>query len=356
MNTAQKFGTATCAILSVLLIDYVRFASAAHSDLTSIPAKLPQRAMQILRAQDFADSRLDRGSGLEPVEFAVEINPGLAPYLFRLLPDKNARGSEKARFVGKIEISKIGEDRVLQTIGVTVVADVTFFTKSFCAEDINFDGYLDIKVLSDHGAKWGSYQYWVFDPTSGKFTTTELTKQLGEIKANTHDWNSESRTLHVGFLNLDQARIGETYRIENAGLTLIEIQDRVKDCEGNFREVTYKIIEGKRNGKDTLLLEPCQSIWENIIAGENHNYEMRLEAGQSCRVEVVGDLDLVLVLSGPDSKVLLVVEDRNESDEHGISWTAEVRGTYRLEVKPLRKNQVAGRYDISMGQPRPIAR
>ena len=233
---------------------------------------------------------------------------------------------------------------------------MTFFTKSFSAEDINFDGYLDIKVLSDHGAKWGSYQYWVFDPTSRKFTSTELTRQLGEIKANTRDWNSESRTLHVGFLNLDQARIGETYRIENAGLTLIEIQDRVKDCEDNFREVTYKIIDGKRNGREALLLEPCQRIWENVTAGESHNYEMRLEAGQPLRVEVEGDLDLMLVLSGPDSKVLLVVEDLNESGEHGISWTAEVTGTYRLEVRPLKKNPVSGRYDISMQQPRPNAR
>ena len=248
MNTAVKFRTATCAIFSILLIDFVIFAGAAHPDLRSLQAKqTQQRAIQILRAQDFTDPRLDRGSGLEPVEFAIEINSGLAPYLFRLTPNKNARWSEKPRFVGKIEISRIGEDLVLQTISVTVVADVTFFTKSFSAEDINFDGYLDFKVLSDHGAKWGSYQYWVFDPTSGKFTTTELTRQLGEIKANTRDWNSESRTLQVGFLNLDQARIGETYRIEDAGLTLIEIQDRVKDCEGNFREVTYKIIDGKRN-------------------------------------------------------------------------------------------------------------
>jgi len=129
----------------------------------------------------------------------------------------------------------------------------------------------------------------------------------------------------------------------------------VKDCEGTFRKVTYRIIDGKRNGRDTFPLEPCERIWENITAGENHKYEMRLEAGQPLRVEVDGDLDLVLVLSGPDSKELIVVEDLNGSDELGISWTAEVSGTYRLEVRPLKKNSVSGRYDISM-QPRPFAR
>jgi hypothetical protein len=74
------------------------------------------------------------------------------------------------------------------------------------------------------------------------------------------------------------------------------------------------------------------------------------------RVEVDGDLDLVLALSGPDGKVLLVVKDLVESDEHGISWTAEVTGTYRLEVRPLKKHPVSGRYDISMQQPRNTAR
>jgi hypothetical protein len=357
MNSARKFRAASYAILSVLLLGSLTSARPAHFDLALFQTKrIEQHAIKILRAQDFADPRLERGSGLEPVEFVVEISPRLDLYLFRLTPDSDARWSEKPRFIGRIQISRIGDDRVLQTIDVTAVTDVAFFTKTFCAEDINFDGYLDVKVLSDHGAKWGSYQYWVFDPISGKFITSELTRQLGEIKANTRVWNAEFRTLQVGFLNLDQARIGETYRIENAGLTLIEIQDRVKDCEGNFREVTYKIIDGKRNGGDTLLLEPCQLIWENIVAGESHNYEMRLEAGQPLRVEVDGDLDLVLALSGPDGKVLLVVKDLVESDEHGISWTAEVTGTYRLEVRPLKKHPVSGRYDISMQQPRNTAR
>jgi len=357
MNTARRFGTPSFALLSALLLGYVASAEAAHSRLALVqPKRLQEPATRILRAEDFADPGLQRGSGLETVEFAVEISPRLRPYLIRLIPGKDTRWSEKPRFVGKIEISRTGEDRVLQTIDVIAVQDVSSFTKTFCAEDINFDGYLDLKVLSEHGAKWGSYQYWVFDPTSGRFITNKLTRQLAEIKANTRVWNSESRTLQVGFLNLDQARIGETYRIEDAGLTLIGIEDRVKDCEGNFHKVTTRIIDGKRNGKVAVLIEPCQRITENIAAGETHHYEMRLEAGQPLRVEVDGELDLELVLSGPDGKVLVVVQDLNESDEHGISWTAEVTGTYRLEVRPLKKNPASGRYDISMQQPHNIVK
>jgi len=356
LNT-RKIGVLGFAILNVLLIGEFESAESAYSALARAQSKPSQEpTTRILRAEEFADPGLQRGSGLEPVEFVVEISPQLSPYLFRLIPTSDSRWSNDPRFVGKIEISRIGDKRLLQAIDVTVVEDVSSFTSTFCAEDINFDGYLDLKVLSEHGAKWGSYQYWVFDPVSGKFVTSKLTEQLGEIKANTYVWSSSSRTLRVGFLNLDQARIGETYQIENAGLTLIEIEDRVKDCEGNFRKVRYKLVDGKRNGKDTLLLEPCQRVWENIVAGESHNYEVRLEAGQTARVEVDGDLDLVLVLSGPDSKVLFVVEDLNESDEHGISWTAEATGTYRLEVRPKKEHPVSGRYDISMEQPRNLAR
>src|SRR5262245_52008772 len=148
---ARKFITSSCAILSLVLIGYVTSAEAAHSALALVQSKHPQEpATRILRAEDFADPGLQRGSGLEPVEFVVEISPQLPPYLFRLIPTSDSRWSNDPRFVGKIEISRINDKRLLQTIDVTVVEDVSSFTRTFCAEDINFDGYLDLKVLSEH--------------------------------------------------------------------------------------------------------------------------------------------------------------------------------------------------------------
>jgi len=50
--------------------------------------------------------------------------------------------------------------------------------------DVNFDGYLDFAVVADHGAKWGRYIWWVYDPNAGRFVQDNLTHQLGRLAAN----------------------------------------------------------------------------------------------------------------------------------------------------------------------------
>jgi len=58
------------------------------------------------------------------------------------------------------------------------------FLRFFETRDVNFDGYLDIAVLREFGAKWGSQTWWVFSPESGKFISDEFTKALGKVSAN----------------------------------------------------------------------------------------------------------------------------------------------------------------------------
>src|SRR5262245_61305277 len=104
MNTARKSRAPSCAILTVLLINYVTSAEAAHSALALGQSKRPQEpAARILRAEDFADPGLRRGSGLEAVELVIEISPRLSPYSFRLSPSSDIRWSEEPRLVGQIE-------------------------------------------------------------------------------------------------------------------------------------------------------------------------------------------------------------------------------------------------------------
>jgi hypothetical protein len=54
----------------------------------------------------------------------------------------------------------------------------------FTARDVNFDGYTDIGVRVAGGAKWGTEQYWVFDPTTKKFISNQLTSDLRNIAHN----------------------------------------------------------------------------------------------------------------------------------------------------------------------------
>jgi len=313
----------------------------------------PATARKILKAEDFSDPGLQRGSGLEDVEFIVEISPELSPYIFHLIPNHDTQWSGAPRLVGRIEISRIGRPGLVQMIDVTVIADASWFTKTFRAQDVNCDGYLDILVLSDHGAKWGSYDYWLFDPGSGRFITNGLTQQLSKLMANTRDWDAASRTLHLGFLANDQARIGETYRIENTGLTLIEIEERLKNCDGVFREITSKIIDGKRDGKDILGLEPCNRLSQTIAEGQIDKYEIRLEASQSLLFWIeTGNIDLMITLIGPEGETLVIRELTCEQDSTKISLVAKSSGIYRAEVRSAKEHTDAGLYFIWLEEPR----
>ena len=357
MTTARVFRAASSVILTAALLPVVSAIAAGDFDLANRQsARTQEPAKRILRAEDFSDGRLQRAESLEDMQFIVEINPKLIPFVFHLIPNVATRWSREPRLVGRIEVSRIGDSRLLQTIDVTVISDASWFTKTFSAKDINFDGYLDIMVVSDHGAKWGSYQYWLFDPGLGRFITNELTRRLGELMANTYDWNPESKTLHLGFLTLDQARIGATYRIENGSVTLIEIEERLKDCDGDFREVTSKIIDGRRDGKDTLTLEPCNRLTQNITGDQVDNYEIRLEASQSLLLWIeTGNIDLMIALIGPGGETLAVREvTTGGRDSAKISLVAKSSGIYRAEVRSTKGRPDAGLYFIWLEEPRPI--
>lgn len=38
---------------------------------------------------------------------------------------------------------------------------------TFHSQDVNFDGYLDVAVPAEFGAKWVNESWWVVDPASG---------------------------------------------------------------------------------------------------------------------------------------------------------------------------------------------
>ena len=89
--------------------------------------------------------------------FLLRISEKLTPYRFHLIPNptEDVRGNGRPN-IGRIEISRGSARSILQTIEVQSYADASWSTQSFRAEDINFDGYLDISVLDDHGAICGA--------------------------------------------------------------------------------------------------------------------------------------------------------------------------------------------------------
>lgn len=178
---------------------------------------------------------------LEPSSFAVRVAPSLPPLTIRLVPDTSALHTEwRLHHVGRVEICKQGSSVPFQTIEVQSYADGTMFSQFFEFRDVNFDGYTDIGTLYDFGAKWGSYQYYIFDSGSQRFVQNQLTEELSRIRANGHDFDSQSKTLHVGHMVLGEGVIDETYTVISDHLVLVEVTERVKDENGALKVITHK--------------------------------------------------------------------------------------------------------------------
>ncbi len=124
--------------------------------------------------------------------FKVSIHPQKPVYVFRVI-------SFTATTSGRIDIFRDNElIKPLQTIALNPnmwqAENVPLF---FTVQDINFDEYGDIGVLVNGGAKWGSYQYWVYNTKTGTFVTSSLTDELAAIAFNDIAFDKTNQRLIV---------------------------------------------------------------------------------------------------------------------------------------------------------------
>src|SRR5262249_45824078 len=153
--------------------------------------------------EDFENDHLDRGSGREERTFVIRVSDSLPPYSFHLIPDadvKDSPGSNNVRHsVGRIEISRGNSPAVIQTITVKTYAEVGSMVRFFRADDVNFDGNLDIAVLDDFGAKWGSLNYWIFDRRSGQFVANNLTREIRMLKHSQMHLDKATKSITINY-------------------------------------------------------------------------------------------------------------------------------------------------------------
>lgn len=198
---------------------------------------------QTLTAEDFLQGRIDRGSGRDPVTLLVGINHKLPPYRFHLIPGLSAEHGDRHP-IGRVEISRGDSDAILQTLTVEADVGASWLTRSFKAEDVNFDGYLDIAVLKDFGAKWGSYGYWLFDKRSGRFVTNSLTAALGSLSFNEMSLDAGPGQIHLSNMVIGCADSTQTYRVAGGRLTLLRAEER--EAEERYCRVRIKRRVGRR--------------------------------------------------------------------------------------------------------------
>jgi hypothetical protein len=97
-------------------------------------------------------------------------------------------------------------------------------------------------------------------------------------------------------------------------------------------------------------------VMREMRGGEQHAFQVKLDAGQYARIAVEQKgIDVVVALLGSDGKPLLEV-DNNVSGTRGVevvSLLAEVSGVYVLNVRSLEKGASPGRYEIRLEDLRP---
>ncbi len=147
--------------------------------------------------------------------FTVQINENRAPFIFHVVSLATSTN-------GYIEIFRNGEKTPYQRIELDpTLMFATNVPEWFTLRDINFDGFSDIGIIAEAGAKWGSYQYWIFDQTSEQFRITPLTDDLRKLTFNTIQFDSMAKQIMVdNFYNGITGTKKDTYLYQDGHLHL----------------------------------------------------------------------------------------------------------------------------------------
>src|SRR5262245_65789955 len=130
----------------------------------------------------------------------VKIHPNGPVYTLRTIVNSQAEHCKldgEACLVGWIRVYTQGAAVPLQTIEFRTRADVSWFAKGPHIEDVNFDGYQDISVVDEVAGKWGSDQYRLFDPTTGRFVKSVLANELTALRHNELVFDSTTKQIHT---------------------------------------------------------------------------------------------------------------------------------------------------------------
>lgn len=171
-------------------------------------------------------------------QIEVEIHPSLPRYVFRLVGDR------QNNIVQSIEVRQAGKSTVLQTLQSRMDEPPYRNAQYFRAEDLNFDGYRDLRLLIAWGATGNeTYDAWLFNPKTGLF---DFHAEFADLTDPTPDpLAKEIRSFAVAGM-AGAIYVKGTYRWEDGRLTLVreERQDWISE-KGYF----VKVIRARRDGQ-----------------------------------------------------------------------------------------------------------
>jgi hypothetical protein len=118
--------------------------------------------------------------------------------------------SDSGSLVQTLRCPLLGDSADADDVAIKSVAEE--FVSDFQLEDLNFDGYLDLKGDREFGAKWGRYCVWLFDPKNHRFEEDELAEQM-ELLYNLQA--DPKRRLIIAYSIGPVNPMWDEYRIEN---------------------------------------------------------------------------------------------------------------------------------------------
>lgn len=205
-------------------------------------ARLPAHAQSGTNiCQDLADPPqvLTGGNALGGTSFRLSVRAGIPAFRLTLRRFEPSAADHLAH-IADIEVARCRDGSNIQTLPV-VGYDQELAARSLHAKDINFDGYLDIGVLVEYGAKWGSESFWVFDPPTGRFIKNGLTRQLRAMKPNGYEFDSQKHEIRIPHLTEPWCRNTEDrYTVEAPNRLLLMHSEGAEGVPGDGCKVVVR--------------------------------------------------------------------------------------------------------------------
>jgi hypothetical protein len=170
--------------------------------------------------------------------------------------------SDNPVHAGDIEVARCSDGRPLQLLPIMAGQPINF-ASTFGASDINFDGYVDFSVLGAFGGTWGSRLWWVYDPATGRFVQNQLTRELGELRANDQQIDPKKHEITAEYLMAGCPLLITRYRVEDN--RLIKVHE----------EIGKQMIEASPSRRDSPAGVPCTVTVSDLVAGTMRVTEVR---------------------------------------------------------------------------------
>jgi ankyrin repeat protein len=167
--------------------------------------------------------------------FEQKIHPFLPKFSFKVYWYEN-------RYEMVINIFKAKENNLFQSIkGLSV--ESAWKERYFQFEDINFDGYKDIKILESWGATGNEhYKYLLYNPSKDKFYADEAFQfNRPELFPKIKQIHTHRNRGSAGSEFYDQV-----YKVRDGNPILIKVIEQTYDSKkGYFRKIVRELIDGE---------------------------------------------------------------------------------------------------------------